>query len=244
MPTYIASTEARRKGALVVGLKSAARNRPNATRWMRRCARSTQVAWIELHTATDPGRAGKSCRAAGIEPRTRNALLTRSNRFRGAGLPSTGSTGATVVRGQLPHQQPRPTPARALCEAESRADPRSTAATGEVGEGHVLCSEPMYRSWPPISRSECRASPVQQARLVATAPNQTGTSPSCWGRPSYFYLTSCSTSSAATRSAGWSRENSALAGRLIEEAQVLTLQLRPRRADDEQVHRTNCSPTS
>ena len=73
--------------------------------------------------------------------------------------------------------------------------------------------------------------------LVATAPNQTWSwditkllGPTKW---TYFYSTSCSTSSAATRSAGMvaDRENSALAGRLIEETchkqgvqpQVLTL---------------------
>ena len=47
------------------------------------------------HRAHDPGRTGKSCRAAGIEPRTRNALLDRGPTAcgagrRGAGLPSTG----------------------------------------------------------------------------------------------------------------------------------------------------------
>ena len=47
------------------------------------------------HRAHDPGRAGKSYRAAGIEPRTRNALLIAVQTAcgagrRGAGLPSTG----------------------------------------------------------------------------------------------------------------------------------------------------------
>ena len=69
-------------------------------------------------------------------------------------------------------------------------------------------------SWPPISRSESGAisasipstpSPSWWPRR-RTRPGP-GTSPSCWGRPSgrTSTSTSCSTSSAATRSAGWSQ---------------------------------------
>ena len=72
--------KARRKGSLRElarekrGAKPAKRNPLDA----KLRALEAQVARLEheLHTAhTDPGRAGKSCRAAGIEPRTRNALL-------------------------------------------------------------------------------------------------------------------------------------------------------------------------
>ena len=92
-----------------------------------------------------------------------------------------------------------------------------------------------FRSAGPRAAQSARASPVHQARagghgaepdLVRDITKLLG--PTKW---TYFY-TSCSTSSAATRFAGWSdRENSALAGRLIEETchkqgvqpQVLTL---------------------
>ena len=72
--------KARRKGSLRElaakkrGAKPAERNPLDA----KVRALEAQVARLEheLHTAAhDPGRAGKSCRAAGIEPRTRNALL-------------------------------------------------------------------------------------------------------------------------------------------------------------------------
>ena len=91
--------KARRKGSLRElaakkrGAKPAERNPLDA----KVRALEAQVARLEheLHTAQhDPGRAGKSCRAAGIEPRTRNALFdcgpTACCAFkRGADLPST-----------------------------------------------------------------------------------------------------------------------------------------------------------
>ena len=91
--------KARRKGSLRElaakkrGAKPAERNPLDA----KVRALEAQVARLEheLHTAPhDPGRAGKSCRAAGIEPRTRNALDRGPTACgagrRGAGLPSTG----------------------------------------------------------------------------------------------------------------------------------------------------------
>ena len=114
------------------------------------------------HRAHDPGRVGKSCRAAGIEPRTRNALLMVAQPLAeqvGAGV--LGVSRATFYRRQRStprHQQPRPTPARALSESEHEqvldvlADARFVDhAPAEVvatllDEGHYLCSErTMYR---------------------------------------------------------------------------------------------------
>ena len=126
------------------------------------------------------------------------------------------------------HQQPRPTPARALCEAEREqildvlAGPRFVdRAPAEVvatllDEGHYLCSErTMYRilaaDQPVRERRNQREHPqYTQARAGGhgAEPDMVpGTSPSCWGRPSgrTSTSTSCSTSSAATRSAGWSQ---------------------------------------
>ena len=88
--------------------------------------------------------------------------------------------------------------------------------------------------------------------LVATAPHQTwslGPSPSCWGRPSgrTSTSTSCSTSSALRRSAGWSQTGRTRRGRSSHRRDLPQTgrpapgahpALRPRRADDEQVHRT------
>ena len=78
------------------------------------------------HRPYDPGRPGKSCRAAGIQPRTREGLLMAVQPLasqvgvapacRALGVPR-----ASFYRRQRPapgHQQPRPTPARALCASE------------------------------------------------------------------------------------------------------------------------------
>ena len=216
------------------------------------------------HRAHDPGRAGKSCRAAGIEPRTRNALLIAVQPLAAQvgvapACQALGVSRATFYRRQRStpgHQQPRPTPARALCEAEREqildvlAGPRASSTVRRrrswrrCSTKAITCARSgrCIGSWPPISRSESGAisasipstpSPSWWPRR-RTRPGP-GTSPSCWGRPSgrTSTSTSCSTSSAATRSA-WmvaDRENSALAGRLIEETchkqgvqpQVLTL---------------------
>ena len=153
------------------------------------------------------------------------------------------------------HQQPRPTPARALCEAEREqildvlAGPRFVdRAPAEVvatllDEGHYLCSErTMYRilaaDQPVRERRNQREHPQYiKPELVATAPNQTWSwditkllGPTKW---TYFYLYVV-LDIFSRYAVGWmvaDRENSALAGRLIEETchkqgvqpQVLTL---------------------
>ena len=153
------------------------------------------------------------------------------------------------------HRQPRPTPARALCEAEREqildvlAGPRFVdRAPAEVvatllDEGHYLCSErTMYRilaaDQPVRERRNQREHPqYTKPELVATAPNQTWSwditkllGPTKW---TYFYLYEV-LDIFSRYAVGWmvaDRENSALAGRLIEETchkqgvqpQVLTL---------------------
>jgi putative transposase len=169
-----------------------------------------------------------------------------------------GVSRATFYRRQRPtpgHQQPRPTPARALCETERErvldvlASPRFVdRAPAEVvatllDEGRYLCSErTMYRvlaaSQPVRERRNQREHPpYTKPELVATAPNQTWSwditkllGPKKW---SYFYLYVV-LDIFSRYVVGWmvaDRENSALAGRLIEEScakqgvapQVLTL---------------------
>ena len=101
-------------------------------------------------------------------------------------------------------------PARASSTVRRRRSWRrcSTKAITCARSGRCIAS------WPPISRSESGAisasipstpSPSWWPRR-RTRPGP-GTSPSCWGRPSGRTSTSmsCSTSSAATRSAGWSQ---------------------------------------
>ena len=119
------------------------------------------------HRAHDLGRTGKSCRAAGIEPRTRSALLMAAQPLAvqvgvAPACQALGVSRATFHRRQRPtpgHQQPRPTPARALCDSErehvlnvlasrrfvDRDDHAEVAAT-LLDEGQYLCSErTMYR---------------------------------------------------------------------------------------------------
>ena len=177
---------------------------------------------------------------------------------RGAGLPSTGRVTGDLLprqRSTPGHQQPRPTPARTLCEAEREqildvlAGPRFVdRAPAEVvatllDEGHYLCSErTMYRilaaDQPVRERRNQREHPqYTKPELVATAPNQTWSwditkllGPTKW---TYFYLYVV-LDIFSRYAVGWmvaDRENSALAGRLIEETchkqgvqpQVLTL---------------------
>ena len=228
------------------------------------------------HRAHDPGRAGKSCRAAGIEPRTRNALLIAVQPLAAQvgvapACQALGVSRASFYRRQRStpgHRQPRPTPARALCEAEREqildvlAGPRFVdRAPAEVvatllDEGHYLCSErTMYRilaaDQPVRERRNQREHPqYTKPELVATAPNQTWSwditkllGPTKW---TYFYLYVV-LDIFSRYAVGWmvaDRENSALAGRLIEETchkqgvqpQVLTLH------SDRGARR--CSPTS
>ena len=154
-----------------------------------------------------------------------------------------GVSRATFYRRQRStpgHQQPRPTPARALCEAEREqildvlAGPRFSrpCVTAEVvatllDEGHYLCSErTMYRilaaDQPVRERRNQREHPQYiKPELVATAPNQTWSwditkllGPTKW---TYFYLYVV-LDIFSRYAVGWMvADRSALAGRLIEE---------------------------
>ena len=165
---------------------------------------------------------------------------------------------STLYRRQRPapgHQQPRPMPARALCATERErildvlSSPRFVdRSPGEVmatllDEGEYLCSErTMYRvlaaNRPMRERRNQREHPQYvKPVLVATGPNQTWSwditkllGPKKW---TYFYLYVL-LDIFSRYVVGWmvaDRENSALAGRLIEETchkqgvepQVLTL---------------------
>ena len=232
--------------------RSAARNRPNATRWMRRCARWRRK-WLVWSTSCTPHTrfwtCRESCRAAGIEPRTRAALLMAAQPLGvqvgvAPACRALGVSRATFYRRQRSapgHQQPRPTPARALCEAEREqvldvlAGPRFVdRAPAEVvatllDEGHYLCSErTMYRilaaDQPVRERRNQREHPqYAKPELVATAPNQTWSwditkllGPTKW---TYFHLYVV-LDIFSRYAVGWmvaDRENSALAGRLIED---------------------------
>ena len=169
-----------------------------------------------------------------------------------------GVSRATFYRRQRPtpgHQQPRPTPARALCESEREhvlnvlASPRfvdrapAEVAATLLDEGQYLCSErTMYRilaaNQPVRERRNQRDHPqYTKPELVATGPNQTWSwditkllGPKKW---TYFYLYVV-LDIFSRYAVGWmvaDRENSALAGRLIEQTchkqgvqpQVLTL---------------------
>jgi len=169
-----------------------------------------------------------------------------------------GVSRATFYRRHRPapgHQQPRPTPARALCETEREQvlevlvsprfvdrSPAEVVAT-LLDEGEYLCSErTMYRvlaaSQPVRERRNQLEHPRYAApELLATGPNQVWSwdvtkllGPKKW-TCFYLYVLLDIFSRYAV---GWmvaDRENSALAGRLIEETchkqgvepQVLTL---------------------
>jgi putative transposase len=169
-----------------------------------------------------------------------------------------GVSRATFYRRQRPapgHQQPRPTPARALCESEREQvldvlvsprfvdrSPAEVVAT-LLDEGEYLCSErTMYRvlaANQPVRERRNQLEHPQYARpeLLATGPNQVWSwdvtkllGPKKW---TYFYLYVL-LDIFSRYVVGWmvaDRENSALAGRLIEqtchkqgvEPQVLTL---------------------
>ena len=229
------------------------------------------------HRAHDPGSPGKSCRAAGIQPQRREELLMAAQELavQVGVLPACQALGvsrATFYRRQRPapgHQQPRPTPARALCESEreqvldvlvslaSLIARRARVVATLLDDGQYLCSErTMYRvlaaSQPVRERRNQREHPqYTKPELLATAPNQVWSwdvtkllGPKKW---TYFYLYVL-LDIFSRYVVGWmvaDRENSALAGRLIEETclkqgvepKVLTLHSRSWRADDEQVHR-------
>ena len=156
-----------------------------------------------------------------------------------------GVSRATFYRRNRPlpgHQQPRPTPVRALCESERErvldvlGSPRFVdRAPAEVvatllDEGKYLCSErTMYRvlaaSQPVRERRNQRQHPqYSKPELMATGPNQVWSwdvtkllGPEKW---TYFYLYVL-LDIFSRYIVGWmvaDRENSALAGRLIEES--------------------------
>ena len=139
-------------------------------------------------------------------------------------------------------QQPRPTPARALCEAERErvldtlASPRfvdrspTEVVATLLDEGQYLCSErTMYRSLAanqPVRERRNQLTHPQYAKpeLVATAPNQTWSwditrllGPKRWA---HFYLYVL-LDIFSRYVVGWmvaERESSALAARLIEQS--------------------------
>ena len=139
------------------------------------------------------------------------------------------------------HQQPRPTPARALCESEREhvlnvlASPRFVdRAPAEVvatllDEGQYLCSErTMYRllaANQPVRerRNQLEHPPYTKPELVATGANETWSwditrllGPTRW---SYFYLYVL-LDIFSRYVVGWmvaERENAALAATLIEQ---------------------------
>ena len=201
------------------------------------------------HRPYDPGRPGKSCRAAGIQPRTREGLLMAVQPLasqvgvapacRALGVPR-----ATFYRCQRPapgHQQPRPTPARALRASERAhvldvlASPRfvdrspAEVVATLLDEGRYLCAErTMYRilaaNQPVRERRNQRSHPCYtKPELVATGPNQTWSwditrlrGPKRW-TSFYLYVLLDIFSRCVV---GWmvaDRENAALAATLIEE---------------------------
>ena len=168
------------------------------------------------HRAHDPGSTGKSCRAAGIQPQRREGLLMAAQ-----GLASQvgvapacralGVSRATFYRRHKAtpgHQQPRPTPARALCESEREhvlnVPPPLASSTARPPRSSPRCSMKANTcarsarcigSWPRISR--CESGELEHPRytkpeLVATGANETWSwditrllGPTRW---SYFYL--------------------------------------------------------
>jgi len=161
--------------------------------------------------------------------------------------PACGALGvsrATFYRRKRPapgHQQPRPTPARALCESErehvvkvltlERFVDRSPAEVFAtlLDEAQYLCSErTMYRILAEIQpvrdrRNQLHHPQYAKPELVATGPNQVWSwditkllGPKKW---TYYYLYVL-LDIFSRYAVGWmvaNRENSALAGRLIEE---------------------------
>ncbi len=155
-----------------------------------------------------------------------------------------GVSRATFYRRQRPspgHQQPRPTPARALCETEREEvldvltsprfvdrSPAEVFAT-LLDEGEYLCSErTMYRVLAQSQLVQERRNQRQHPQfakpeLMATGPNQVWSwditkllGPKKW---TYFYLYVL-LDIFSRYTVGWmvaDRENSALAQRLIEE---------------------------
>ena len=156
-----------------------------------------------------------------------------------------GVSRATFYRRQRPtpgHQQPRPTPARALCDSEreqcSTCSPPLASSIARPPRSPPRCSMKANTcarsarcigSWPRISRSESGAINV----TIPSTPSPSwwprgrtkpgpGTSPSCWGRRSgrTSTSTSYSTSSAATRRLDGRRPGELSAGRSSHRADL------------------------
>ena len=245
---------ARREGSLQGltpskrGRKPAERNPPQRE-GARARGESGSAGEGAAHRPYDPGRPGKSCQAAGIRPRTREGLLMAVQPLasqvgvapacRALGVPR-----ASFYRRQRPapgHQQPRPTPARALCASERAhvldvlASPRfvdrspAEVVATLLDEGQYLCAErTMYRilaaNQPVRERRNQRSHPCYtKPELVATGPNQTWSwditrlrGPKRW-TSFYLYVLLDIFSRCVV---GWmvaDRENAALAATLIEE---------------------------
>ena len=163
---------------------------------------------------------------------------------RGAGVPSAGGATGFLLPSSKPapgHQQPRPTPARALCASERAhvldvlASPRfvdrspAEVVATLLDEGQYLCAErTMYRilaaNQPVRERRNQRSHPCYtKPELVVTGPNQTWSwditrlrGPKRW-TSFYLYVLLDIFSRCVV---GWmvaDRENAALAATLIEE---------------------------
>ena len=200
--------------------------------------------------APDHRRPGKSCRAAGIEPRGRDELVKAAEALATyvgvkPACDALRVARATFYRRRRPstgHQQPRPTPARALSEKDrdkvfdtlcsERFVDRSPAEVVAtlLDEDVYLCSErTMYRvlaSQVPVrERRAQRSHPeYQKPELIATGPGQVWSwditrllGPRKW---SYFYLYVIM-DIFSRYIVGWmvaDRESSALAGHLIQQS--------------------------
>ena len=208
-------------------------------------------------------RSNKASGRSGCKPRrsrrgTRGSALPRFRVKNPSGTSKTKSASvprATFYRCQRPapgHQQPRPTPARALCASERAhvldvlASPRfvdrspAEVVATRLDEGQYLCAErTMYRilaaNQPVRERRNQRSHPCYtKPELVATGPNQTWSwditrlrGPKRW-TSFYLYVLLDIFSRCVV---GWmvaDRENAALAATLIEETCLKQRVLRQR----------------
>ena len=193
-------------------------------------------------------------RAAGIEPRTRNALLMAAQpllqcrsawRIRRA---KRWGSRATFYRRQRPtpgHQQPRPTPARALCESEREHILAPAHASSTVRRRRSWrCSTKASRvlgaddGWP-RRRSESGAINVTIPSTPSPTSRHGANQTWSWDRlgPRSARTTSSGDAMVADRENFRSSHRADLRGRSAPGAHAL------RAADDEQVHRTTARRT-
>ena len=282
--------KARRKGSLRElaakkrGAKPAERNPLDA----KVRALEAQVARLEheLHTAhTILDVQGKSCWAAGIEPRTRNALLMAVQPLaaqvgvapacqalgvsRATSLPSSevNSRAPAAPSNARPGAVWKPSasrssmcsPARASSTVRRRRSWRRCSTKAITCARSGRCIGSLAADQPVRERRNQREHPqYTKPELVATAPNQTWSwditkllGPTKW---TYFYPLRRARHLQPLRGRLDGRRSGELgAGRSSHRRDLPQTgrpapgahpALRPRRADDEQVHRTNCSPTS